>query len=99
MLALARAWAIRPTILLMDEPTASLDPAATEAVERLVCQLSQEGTKILMTTHDLAQARRIGHQILFLHHGKLLEQMPASAFFQEPRTREAQAFIDGTLTW
>ena len=99
LLALARAWATSPEILLMDEPTASLDPAATDAVERLVCQLSENGTRIVMTTHDLAQARRIAHQILFLHHGKLLEQSPATLFFREPGTQEARAFVDGVLNW
>jgi tungstate transport system ATP-binding protein len=99
LLALARAWATKPEILLMDEPTASLDPAATDAVETLVAQLSEQGTLIVMTTHDLAQAKRIAHQILFLHHGKLLEQADPESFFRQPRTAEARAFIDGALTW
>jgi tungstate transport system ATP-binding protein len=99
LLALARAWATRPKILLMDEPTASLDPSATEAVERLVLRLSAEGTRVLMTTHDLGQARRVADQIVFLHHGKLLEQLQTQSFFAAPKTEAARAFIDGTLNW
>ncbi len=99
LLALARAWATRPAILLMDEPTASLDPAATEAVERLVFQLSAGSTRVLMTTHDLGQARRIANQIVFLHHGKMLEQLQTQTFFAGPGTAEARAFIDGNLNW
>ena len=98
-LALARAWATTPEMLFLDEPTASLDPAATGAVEDIVAQIHAAGTKIVMTTHDLAQARRIADEIVFLHRGRLLEQRPAAAFFAEPATREAAAFIAGELHW
>jgi tungstate transport system ATP-binding protein len=98
-LALARAWATQPEMLFLDEPTASLDPAATSAVEDIVAQMHAAGTKIVMTTHDLAQARRIADEIVFLHRGRLLEQRPAAAFFAEPATREAAAFIAGELRW
>jgi tungstate transport system ATP-binding protein len=98
-LALARAWATQPEMLFLDEPTASLDPAATSAVEDIVAQMHAAGTKIVMTTHDLAQARRIADEIVFLHRGRLIEQRPAAAFFAEPATREAAAFIAGELRW
>jgi tungstate transport system ATP-binding protein len=98
-LALARAWATGPEMLFLDEPTASLDPAATGAVEDIVAQMHGAGTKIVMTTHDLAQARRIADEIVFLHRGRLVEQRPAAAFFAEPATREAAAFIAGELHW
>jgi tungstate transport system ATP-binding protein len=98
-LALARAWATAPEMLFLDEPTASLDPAATSAVEDIVAQMHATGTKIVMTTHDLAQARRIADEIVFLHRGRLLEQRPAAAFFAEPATQEAAAFIAGELQW
>jgi tungstate transport system ATP-binding protein len=98
-LALARAWATAPEMLFLDEPTASLDPAATSAVEDIVAQMHAAGTKIVMTTHDLAQARRLADEIVFLHRGRLLEQRPAAAFFAEPATREAAAFIAGELRW
>ena len=96
-LALARAWVTEPEILFLDEPTASLDPAATRAVEDLVLQIHQAGTKIVMTTHDLGQARRLADEVLFLHHGHLIEQGPAEAFFATPRSPEAAAFIRGDL--
>ena len=96
-LALARAWVTEPEILFLDEPTASLDPAATRAVEELVLQLHEAGTKIVMTTHDLGQARRLAEEVLFLHHGRLIERGPAEAFFAAPRSPEAATFIRGEL--
>ena len=96
-LALARAWVTEPEILFLDEPTASLDPAATRAVEELVLQIHAAGTKIVMTTHDLGQARRLAEEVLFLHQGRLIERSPAAAFFAAPRTPEAAAFIKGEL--
>ncbi len=96
-LALARAWVTEPEILFLDEPTASLDPAATRAVEEMVLQIHEAGTKIVMTTHDLGQARRLAEEVLFLHHGRLIERGPAEAFFAAPRTPEVAAFIRGDL--
>jgi tungstate transport system ATP-binding protein len=98
-LALARAWALHPQVLFLDEPTASLDPAATRAVEEIVLRIHASGTKIVMTTHDLGQARRIADEVLFLHRGRLVEQAPAAEFFHAPRTQEAAAFIKGELLW
>jgi len=98
-LALARAWALEPEVLFLDEPTASLDPAATRAIEDLVQSIHRAGTKIVMTTHDLGQARRLADEILFLNHGRLVEAGPAAPFFARPATREATAFLKGELTW
>ena len=98
-LALARAWATAPEVLFLDEPTASLDPAATRAVEDIIGQMHEAGTKVVMTTHDLGQARRLADEILFLHRGRLIEHGPAEAFFTQPRTPEAAAFLEGDLTW
>ena len=98
-LALARAWATTPQVLLLDEPTANLDPAAARAVETLIDGFHAAGTKIIMTTHDLAQARRMADEILFVHHGRLLEHTPADRFFAAPATEEARAFIKGELLW
>ena len=98
-LALARAWALHPQVLLLDEPTASLDPAATRAVEEIVMRIHASGTKIVMTTHDLGQARRLADEVLFLHRGRLVERGPAVEFFAAPRTAEAQAFVRGELLW
>jgi tungstate transport system ATP-binding protein len=98
-LALARAWVSEPEVLFLDEPTASLDPAATFAVEEIAQAIHRAGTKIIMTTHDLAQARRLADEIVFLHRGQLLEHRPAADFFAQPITIEAQAFLAGTLRW
>jgi len=96
-LALARAWALRPQVLFLDEPTASLDPAATRAVERTIDAIHEAGTKIVLTTHDLGQARRLADEVLFLHNGRLLEHSPADRFFTEPHTAHARAFLHGEL--
>jgi tungstate transport system ATP-binding protein len=96
-LALARVWALQVEIVFLDEPTASLDPGATRAVEAIVNAMDAAGTKIVMTTHDMGQARRMADEILFLHQGRLIERAPADEFFARPRTREAQAFVRGEL--
>lgn len=96
-LALARAWALHPEVLFLDEPTASLDPAATRAVEEGVAAFHTAGTKIVMTTHDLAQARRLADEVLFLFKGRLIEQTPAAEFFGHPRSPEARAYVAGEL--
>ena len=98
-LAIVRAWARRPSVLFLDEPTANLDPAATGIVERLIAGIAAGGAKIVMTTHDLGQARRLAGEVLFLHRGRLLERGPAATFFAGPATPEARAFIDGSLLW
>jgi tungstate transport system ATP-binding protein len=96
-LALARAWALRPQLLLLDEPTASLDPAATRRVEAILADLRARGVTIVMSTHDLGQARRLAQDVLFLWGGRLVEAAPASRFFAEPESREARAFLVGEL--
>jgi len=98
-LALARAWALAPEILFLDEPTASLDPGATGAVEEIIQEMHQGGCKIVMTTHDLGQARRLADEIIFLHKGQIAERAPADAFFGKPESETAQAFLEGRLMW
>ncbi|MDZ7749505.1 MAG: ATP-binding cassette domain-containing protein [Halofilum sp. (in: g-proteobacteria)] len=96
-LAIARAWVQRPRVLLLDEPTAHLDPAAALAIERTIAAIREAGTKVILSTHDLNQARRLAEEVLFLHHGRLLEQTPAETFFSEPATAAASTFISGEL--
>ncbi|MBK1658774.1 hypothetical protein CKO45_11075 [Paracraurococcus ruber] len=96
-LALARAAALRPEVLFLDEPCASLDPAATKAVETAIAGLAARGCRIVMTTHDLGQARRLAGEVAFLHRGALLEHAPAAAFFAGPRAPAAAAFLRGEL--
>ncbi len=98
-LALARAWALRPRVLFLDEPTSSLDPAASTDVERIVGEIRAAGTAIFMTTHNLGLARRVGGEILFLHQGQLVERGPAETFFNQPRSREGAAFLEAELPW
>lgn len=98
-LALARAWALDPQILFLDEPTANLDPAATRQVEQILEGFARDGTKVVMTTHDLGQAKRLAGDIVFLHRGRITERTPAAAFFTAPRSNEAVAFLNGELTW
>jgi tungstate transport system ATP-binding protein len=98
-LALARAWSMRPQILFLDEPTSALDPSATRIIEEMVEQFSTEGITIVMTTHNLGQARRLAEGVAFLHRGRLIEQGPAADFFAGPQTPEARAFLAGDLIW
>ena len=96
-LALARALARDPSVLFLDEPTASLDPAATKAIEDIVRAVTARGVKVVMSTHDLGQARRLAGEIVLLHRGRLIENGPAAAFFARPCTDEARKFIAGDL--
>jgi tungstate transport system ATP-binding protein len=96
-LALARALARDPAVLFLDEPTASLDPAATKAIEDIVRAVTARGVKVVMSTHDLGQARRLAGDVVLLHRGRLIESGPASEFFAHPRTQEARTFIAGEL--
>lgn len=97
-LALARAWALRPDIMFLDEPTASLDPSVTKTIEDLINDIAAD-TKIVMTTHDLGQAKRMADEILFIHRGRILEHAPAEAFFRAPESEAACAFLEGELFW
>lgn len=96
-LALARAIVAVPRVLILDEPTANLDPASAAAIEQRLLELRDGGTPVLFITHDLAQARRIAGNVVFMHAGKILEQRPAAEFFGAARSEEAQRFIRGEL--
>ena len=95
--ALARAWALGPEVLFLDEPTANLDPGAAREIEVLIGQIHAGGTKIVMTTHNLGQARRLGDEILFLSGGRLVERTPAADFFRQPASPEARSFLKDEL--
>lgn len=96
-LALARALSRNPAILFLDEPTASLDPAQTKAVEDIVTASAAMGVTIVMSTHDIGQARRLASEVLFLADGRLVERTEAASFFSEPKSPEAQRFLAGEL--
>lgn len=96
-LALARALARDPELLLLDEPTASLDPAATRGVEEIVRDAAQSGIKIVMASHDLGQVRRLAGDVVFMVRGTVRERAPAEDFLKAPSTQEAAAFVRGDL--
>tara|TARA_B100000768_G_scaffold47511_1_gene46352 strand:- start:13405 stop:14118 length:714 start_codon:yes stop_codon:yes gene_type:complete len=96
-LALGRALIRMPDVLFLDEPCANLDGRSTREIEDLLHDATQVGTRIIMTTHDLGQARRLADSVLFLLNGTLHEKGPASIFFAMPRTIEAKAFLNGDI--
>lgn len=95
--ALARALAAEPEVLLLDEPTSSLDPAATLAIEKLIEDVRRRGTRLVLITHDIGQARRLADEVQFMHHGRIAEHGPAATFFQAPQSAPAQAFLEGRI--
>lgn len=98
-LALARAWALRPRLLYLDEPTASLDPGSAAEVEQIIGRIHAAGTAVVMTTHNLGLARRFADEIVFLHEGRVTERTPADRFFKEPASNEARWYLQGELPW
>ncbi len=96
-LALARALAKDPQVLFLDEPTASLDPAATKSVEDLIRDIAARGIKIVMSTHDLGEARRLAGDIMLMHRGRIVEAGDTDTFFSNPKTEDARRFVTGEL--
>jgi len=96
-LALARTLLVEPGVLLLDEPTASLDPANAAQVEALLREAAGEGKGVVLATHDLFQARRLAHRVVFLFLGQVVEEAPTSLFFQRPQDPRSQAFLEGRL--
>ena len=98
-LALARAWAVRPELLFLDEPTASLDPGAKREVEALLEGFRCEGMTLVMSTHNLGQAKRLATRVVYLDHGRLAVDLPTARFFAEHVDGRAGQFLKGELTW
>lgn len=96
-LAILRALACAPDILFLDEPTSALDPGATQAIETMIRTAAARGTRIVMVTHDIGQARRLGHDIVLMQGGKIAEHSLAHDFFDAPETRAAKRFLSGVL--
>lgn len=96
-LALARALVGEPDVLLLDEPTASLDPASVAAIEAMVVDAVRGGTRVVLVTHDIAQARRLADEVVFIAAGRITEATPAGAFFAAPRSPQARAYLDGRI--
>jgi len=82
---------------LLDEPTASLDASATRDIENLIKQAASDGVEIIMTTHDMGQAKRLASQIIFLHEARLLENTEANSFWEKPQSDEARRFVEGDI--
>ena len=96
-LAIARAWALRPRMLFLDEPTSNLDPTAAGEVERVMGEVHAAGTALVFSTHHLGLARRAATEVVFLHRGRVAERTPADVFFKSPRSAEAAAYLQGEL--
>ncbi len=95
--ALARAWALKPQVLLLDEPTASLDPTAKREVERLMAEFADAGMTLVFSSHNLGQVKRLASRVIYLEHGRLVADMPTADFFNGPVPAAAEAFLKGEL--
>ncbi len=96
-LALGRALIRRPEVLFLDEPCANLDGASTRDIEALLIEARKAGTRIVMTTHNIGQAKRLADDALFMLHGIIKEAGPARAFFDAPQSKELMAFFRGDI--
>ncbi len=98
-LALARAWATRPDILFLDEPTASLDPSAKKEIETMLAHFASDGMTLVMSTHNLGQVKRLASRVVYLDQGEIRADLPTARFFGEHVDRRADLFLKGELTW
>ncbi|WP_369796047.1 ATP-binding cassette domain-containing protein [Puniceibacterium sp. IMCC21224] len=96
-LALARALAVQPEVLFLDEPTASLDPASALMIEEIARNIRDQGTKLVFITHDIGQARRLADDVVFVARGQAAEHTPARQFFDQPTSEAARAYLAGRL--
>ncbi|MDC0456499.1 ATP-binding cassette domain-containing protein [Alphaproteobacteria bacterium] len=96
-LSMARALTVKPNLLLLDEPTANLDPYSLNLIENLILEENSNGKTVIFTTHDMAQAKRLATDVIFLNKGKVLEQTISKTFFKSPKTLEAQKYINGEI--
>jgi tungstate transport system ATP-binding protein len=98
-LAIARAWLLQPDVLFMDEPSSQLDPGATRQIEQIIAGLAQDGMTIIMTTHNLGQAKRLSQRVIFIARGRVVEDAASADFFASPETAEGVAYLAGDLIW
>lgn len=98
-LALARAWAVRPDVLFLDEPTANLDPSAKKEIEAMLAAFAAEGMTLVMSTHNLGQAKRLATRVVYLDHGIIRADLPTARFFHEHLDARAELFLKGDLKW
>ena len=95
--ALARAWALKPQVLLLDEPTSSLDPAAKHEVERLMAEFASDGMTLIFSSHNLGQVKRLASRVVYLEHGRLVADLPTRDFFNGPLPAAADNFLKGEM--
>ena len=98
-LALALAWAVRPDVLFLDEPTANLDPSAKKEVEAMLSAFALEGMTLVMSTHNLGQAKRLATRVVYLDQGIIRADLPTARFFHEHLDERAELFLKGDLKW
>ncbi|MEP6875180.1 MAG: ATP-binding cassette domain-containing protein [Burkholderiales bacterium] len=98
-LALARAWATRPTLLFLDEPTANLDPSAKKEIEAMLAAFKADGMTLVMSTHNLGQAKRLATRIVHLDHGRIRADLPTARFFGDHTDGRTDLFLKGELKW
>jgi len=96
-LSLARALLTKPDVLFLDEPTANLDPSSVLLIENLILEARSNGIKIILITHDIAQAKRLADEVIFINKGHIIEHSKGKTFFIKPSSSEAQAYLDGNL--
>jgi tungstate transport system ATP-binding protein len=95
--ALARAWALKPQVLLLDEPTSSLDPTAKRDVERLMTEFADDGMTLIFSSHNLGQVKRLASRVMYLEQGRVIADLPTAAFFGGPLPPAAANFLKGEL--
>ena len=95
--ALARAWAVKPQVMLLDEPTASLDPGAKHEVERLLAEFAGSGMTLIFSSHNLGQVKRLASRVIYLEHGRIVADLPTRDFFNGPLPAAAANFLKGEL--
>jgi tungstate transport system ATP-binding protein len=98
-LAMARAWALRPDMLFLDEPTASLDPSAKREVEALIAEIAADGVTVVMSTHNLGQVKRLATRVAYLEAGRVVVDLPVERFFKDSLPAPAEQFLKGELPW
>lgn len=98
--ALARAIVLNPRVLLLDEPTANLDPANVSIIEKIIDKINQDlGTTVILVTHNLFQAKRLAHEIIFLNQGQIIEQNLTGLIFEDPEKAATKAFLQGEMIY
>ena len=99
-IAIARAMAFEPHLLLLDEPTANLDPGNIELIEEMILRMSRtKSSSVVMVTHNVFQARRIAHEVIFIHSGQIVEAGPAEQIFAQPQDPRTRDFVEGRMVY